>query len=381
MTGMAPLLALALVALALPAFGLLRRAHLQDGKARDLAVYRRQLAELEEELAAGLIEASEAAAARTEIERRILRLGSAAEKRARGRPLPLPLVLAVYLLCLGAGAALYLLEGHPGLGPRPASLHSTALETGAAAADDAGMAQLVEELAARLEREPQRLDGWKLLGRSAMAIGRPALAARAWSRAIALDPDDATLYAALGEALFEVADGHTTPAVRLAFSEALRRDPQNVAARFYAGVAAVEDDKPNEAIATWRKLLAEAPPDAPWRAGVAEQLARLETESARRKARAAAGSDLLAAAADMAPAEREKMIHAMVDRLAARLVAHPEDVAGWLRLARARTVLGDEAGAREALLRARDHASAAERVLIERELARLAPQPPPGEGG
>ncbi|MFQ5346697.1 MAG: c-type cytochrome biogenesis protein CcmI [Rhodothalassiaceae bacterium] len=364
-----------LLILALPSVALLRRPRSEERKARDLAVYRRQLAELEEELAAGLIGASEAAAARTEIERRILRLGSETERTA-GRPLPLTLVIAVYLLCLGAGGALYLLEGHPGLGPRPAAPEADATGT-----DDAGMAQLVEALAARLEQEPERLDGWKLLGRSAMAIGRPALAAHAWSRAIALDPDDATLYAALGEALFEVADGHTTPAVRLAFSEALRRDPQNVAARFYAGVAAVEDDKPGEAIATWRKLLAEAPPDAPWRAGVAEQLARLEADTARQKARAAAGSDLLAAAAGMTPAAREEMIRAMVDRLAARLAAYPDDVAGWLRLARARTVLGDEAGAREALRRAREHASAAERALIERELARLAPPRPSGEGG
>jgi cytochrome c-type biogenesis protein CcmH len=45
----------------------------------------------------------------------------------------------------------------------------------------------------------------------------------------------------------------------------------------------------------------------------------------------------------------------MVDKLAARLKDNPRDEAGWLRLMRARTVLGDQAAA----VRARNDAMAA----------------------
>src|SRR3546814_4680303 len=54
----------------------------------------------------------------------------------------------------------------------------------------------------------------------------------------------------------------------------------------------------------------------------------------------------------MSPEERTAMIRGMVDRLADKLKAEPDDVDGWLRLARARDVLGDHDAAREALQQA-----------------------------
>lgn len=47
------------------------------------------------------------------------------------------------------------------------------------------------------------------------------------------------------------------------------------------------------------------------------------------------------AAEDMTPEERQEMIRGMVDRLAERLEETPGDLAGWLRLGRARAVLGE----------------------------------------
>jgi cytochrome c-type biogenesis protein CcmH len=51
--------------------------------------------------------------------------------------------------------------------------------------------------------------------------------------------------------------------------------------------------------------------------------------------------------ADESPEQRQKMIAAMVDRLAERMQKTPDDVEGWLRLARAYRVMGrlDEAKA------------------------------------
>jgi cytochrome c-type biogenesis protein CcmH len=43
------------------------------------------------------------------------------------------------------------------------------------------------------------------------------------------------------------------------------------------------------------------------------------------------------------------MIRGMVDRLAARLKAQPRDADGWIRLMRARVVLGDPTAASAAL--------------------------------
>jgi cytochrome c-type biogenesis protein CcmH len=54
----------------------------------------------------------------------------------------------------------------------------------------------------------------------------------------------------------------------------------------------------------------------------------------------------------MSPEEQAEMIHAMVDRLAAKLAANPDDAEGWRKLARAYQVLGENDKAKTALDRA-----------------------------
>jgi cytochrome c-type biogenesis protein CcmH len=61
------------------------------------------------------------------------------------------------------------------------------------------------------------------------------------------------------------------------------------------------------------------------------------------------------AAQAMKPSDRQAMIRSMVDGLAEKLKANPKDEAGWLRLMRARQVLGDVPAAKTA----RDQALAA----------------------
>jgi cytochrome c-type biogenesis protein CcmH len=86
------------------------------------------------------------------------------------------------------------------------------------------------------------------------------------------------------------------------------------------------------------------------------------------------GAADMAAAAGMSPEDRQKMIRGMVDGLAARLEKNPDDSAGWLRLARAYGVLGENAKAAEAAGRAAtlqpgnvDALLAQARALIERD--------------
>ena len=58
------------------------------------------------------------------------------------------------------------------------------------------------------------------------------------------------------------------------------------------------------------------------------------------------------ATAGASPEERQAMINAMVERLAARLETHPDDVDGWARLGRSYMVLSQPDKAREAYARA-----------------------------
>jgi cytochrome c-type biogenesis protein CcmH len=60
----------------------------------------------------------------------------------------------------------------------------------------------------------------------------------------------------------------------------------------------------------------------------------------------------VAAASQLAPAEQNVMIAGMVSRLEERLKSSPNDLDGWLMLARSRKVLGDVSAARTAIGRA-----------------------------
>src|SRR5262249_11537451 len=96
-----------------------------------LAIHRDQLAEIERERKSGTLPEADAAAARTEVERRILAAADQAAKVPAATPLstvhrllPPALALVIPLLAIG----LYLQLGHPGLpsapfvkGARPAS--------------------------------------------------------------------------------------------------------------------------------------------------------------------------------------------------------------------------------------------------------------------
>jgi cytochrome c-type biogenesis protein CcmH len=59
-------------------------------------------------------------------------------------------------------------------------------------------------------------------------------------------------------------------------------------------------------------------------------------------------AEQVAGAAAMTAGDRQAMIRGMVEGLAKKLQANPKDEAGWLRLMRARSVLGDSAAAAKA---------------------------------
>ena len=52
---------------------------------------------------------------------------------------------------------------------------------------------MVGKLAARLENEPDDVEGWTRLGRSYMVLNQPDKAREAYAHALKLKPDDATL--------------------------------------------------------------------------------------------------------------------------------------------------------------------------------------------
>jgi cytochrome c-type biogenesis protein CcmH len=156
------------------------------------------------------------------------------------------------------------------------------------------------------------------------------------------------------------ANGIVTAEAAGVFEHALALDAHNVKARYFTGLSAEQDGKREQAATIWRDLLQNAPTGAPWIALVRQSLAQLEPNAAPEGQSAGANNasvgptaDQVAAAADMSPEDRVRMIRTMVERLAQRLTQDGGDVDNWLRLIRDYVVLGERDKALGAAARAR----------------------------
>jgi len=360
----------------------------------DLAVYHAQLAELERDLSSGLISGTEAKAARTEVERRMLKAGDAhlatteddaTDHQSGVARRPVYAMAFVSMTMFGA-VGLYLTLGTPGLPSMPLAERESPTEE-----RSQDLALLVERLAARMEANPSDPRGWLLLARSYGRIGRFADSASAYKRAIDLGRREPEILTAYGEALVAAAGGVVTPQARAALETARADDPGNPRARYYLGLAAAQAGDIRTAYDTWLALAADTPAAAPWRVPLEGQIRRAAEElriapaeiptTLEEKRLAPLSEDALAAAANMSDEERAAFIRSMVDRLAGRLAAEPDDFDGWMRLGRAYRVLGDRDGALRAYERAAKLASApsfdpAARQAVGRALEELqAPVP------
>ena len=363
------LTALAVAAVLIPVLRRHRRAPLRADY--DLTVYRDQLRELESDRARGLVSEEQVEAARTEIERRMLRAARARDAAQAADPAQTPeparpnwrrRAAAIGLgLCVPALAAgVYASLGTPGLPGRPfAEIERPAAQTEALAA----LSEPVEQLAARLKSEPDNLEGWLLLGRSYVVLQRYPEAADAFRRAAALSGGDPEVLAMLGEAIVWANNGLVAPEAVGAFRRVLDARPEDPAARFHLALARAQAGEVREAYGMWLALAADTPADAPWRHDL-EALIRQAAEvlgvepgaipsgPAVTEAPDGPTADDMAAAAEMLPEERMAMIRGMVEGLAARLEENPDDPEGWRRLARSYSVLGEPERATETLRRA-----------------------------
>jgi cytochrome c-type biogenesis protein CcmH len=317
-------------------------------------IFRRQLADIDADVAQGRLPAEDAAAARAEITRRLLaeadRENNESDFAATSPAEPswrIGAALGIAGLLPAAALAVYVAVGAPAAIDPPAAA-SAAASPGTH--DLAGLAAAAEQLKSRLERDPDHPEGWALLARTLTRLERFAEARDAYSSAIGLRPDEPQLHAELGELLVLGAQGTVTEAAMAEFAKS-GNDPR---ARFYGAEAALQRGNTAEAKATLQALLADAPADAPWRKVVAGRLAEIAPDEPRAGSKTVAGPTAqdIAAAQSMSPEERLAMIRGMVERLAARLEQDPNDREGWARLARAYEVLGDTDKAQAARARA-----------------------------
>jgi cytochrome c-type biogenesis protein CcmH len=278
------LVAAGLIALAMLFFipTLLRKRPTEDISSNELniAVIKQQLAELDADLESGELDQEHYAASRQDLEKELLDDTSDNDSTLTGNPKAGRFAIAVLLLAIPAMAIpLYLTLGAPGIIPRLAEMPAESSPSDPAAAGHeapgqgmASMIDLVEKLAQRLEQEPNNPDGWKMLGRSYVALNRFADALQAYEKAYQLDPNDSDLLLGYATVLAQTNNNDFTGRPAELIAKAAELDPQNPNILWLRGISHFQAGEYPQAVQLWEQVLAQLEPGSEEAMSVAEYL-------------------------------------------------------------------------------------------------------------
>jgi cytochrome c-type biogenesis protein CcmH len=191
----------------------------------------------------------------------------------RARSLWKPLALAMVFLVPATTLWMYQQFGTPEaleLTPRPA--RQVAANEGHSP-DSAEMDGMIAGLRARLEQDPDSLDGWMLLARTYKATQQFPEALEALQNASRIAPENPAVMVELVETrIFMTADGRITPEMTAALQQALSIQPDLQKALWLLGIAAAQDGNNERAIGYWETLLEQIEPGSSVAATVQSQI-------------------------------------------------------------------------------------------------------------
>ncbi|MFI4975093.1 MAG: c-type cytochrome biogenesis protein CcmI [Caulobacterales bacterium] len=302
-----------------------------------MAVYRRQMAEIDELAERGLLAPDDRRGVRAEAGRRLL---AAADRDETAKAASRPAVILVAASATALAAlGVYIFVGAPGFPDQPFSRRLQAWgRDDPRSLTPPQMAAILREIAAKRPHDPEPLHQ---LAVAEFAAGQPDEAVFALRKAVGIAPGDPRLWEVMGELIVIRANGEVGIEAKDAFQRALALDPKSATARYYLARGRIADGDVAGGLAAWRALAADLAPSDP------------------RQVELAGDIDQVSKTGRLAPAQTEgaapdqRAIQGMVDGLAARLKDHPDDPQGWVRLVRAYTVLGETAKRDAALAEAR----------------------------
>ena len=250
---LAAVLILAVLAVLLWPLAAGRRKNTLTEDAFKVSVYKQRLNEIDVEVREGLVDADQAAAAREEAEHHLLEeigadvaAGGPADKPEQRFSKGLAMLLGAFLIA--AAVPLYLLLGSPeqaatGADQLTAEQHRQSIDA------------MVNSLEQRLQRDPDDINGWALLNRSYLALGRDDDAVVAAERLYALGGDDPDVLLSYIHTLVTVNGGSFSGKPEELIGKLLVVDPQNTAGMWFAGLAAQQRGDDRQAVVYWKKIL------------------------------------------------------------------------------------------------------------------------------
>ena len=331
--------------------------------------YKAQLAEVERDLARGVLLPQDAEQLHAEIARRLLKSAKKkATSDAPGSPtiwLTFSTVLTICLLT-GGSLGLYKIFGAPGYNDlsqkdriaRSKVLHANRpslkeylaqLPPIVPPIQNSTYTDLVEKLRQTVAERPDDLEGYSILARTEASLQNFMAASIAQESVIRLKGADAAVedHFDYAELLILAGRGYVSPEAETALQQVLSLQKDHKPALYYMGLLLVQIDRPDRAFRLWQRLLAEAEAESPWLEpirsqinGVAIAAGVTDFELPPLPINRGPSQEEIEAAGEMSLEDRKIMIETMVEGLAQRLAAEGGPPEEWAKLLRALSVLG-----------------------------------------
>ncbi len=141
-----------------------------------------------------------------------------------------------------------------GANPAPSAATASGAAEPNPAVTDKQILAMVDSLAEKMKQNPSDPKGWVLLARSQNALGRFAEASNSYERAAALLPNDAQVLADYADAAAMTQDGRFDGKPLTLIKQALQADPANMKALALAGTAEMRLGNKAQSLAHWEKL-------------------------------------------------------------------------------------------------------------------------------
>jgi cytochrome c-type biogenesis protein CcmH len=229
-----------------------------DRNAMNVNIYKERLAELEQEN----LTTEQLAQAKQELEKTLAQDLASAESgisnQASARWVTSILVaIAIPVLALGS----YWKLGSWELLTKVEAQTTTESNAALTNSDTAEFNEIITKLAARLETQPDDLQGWRMLARSYAVIGDYAKTVQTYNKIMAKFEDQPDVLSDYAEFLAQSNQGKFTGLPTQLLKTALRINPKHGKSLWFLGRAAMERSDYEAAVSHWQALLIQLPPN------------------------------------------------------------------------------------------------------------------------
>jgi cytochrome c-type biogenesis protein CcmH len=250
---------------------LLRNKGSDTGVERDstnVSIYQDQISELDNDLRNDILNQEQYNQSKYELQQRMMldmpeESSISVVKINSKRSIATPVVLILLIPVLAI--SLYLLLGNTkAFLPQPA-VEQMELVDGALTSEDDGhqeISSMVDSLVKRLEKEPDDLEGWNMLGRTYAIMGRFNEARDIYAKLLAKSPDSPEALVNYADVYAMTQDGSLMGKPVELINKALSIDPKNPKALALAGTAKFEQGEFKQAAVYWEELLAIIPAES-----------------------------------------------------------------------------------------------------------------------